>query len=276
MKMEVRALDRAKRGTWGAQPIFEELGGVVPRSLVNTVLDERRKSEGRVKRPQSKRYEFTGPGLTYSTDFMKVRPYGRVLRELDDYSRFTLGFAHERHWQEERVAEFTVSVLDKHGDPYFFKHDLEFRGEVFHSMLRSRKIIAIPNPEYYAPFNGKNERDNKSKREWIAPTESDRPSVRKVWEELVQGTLDQNDVRRKGILGRKPPAVIWETEPHVQLKRNMLYSEWDGLREQILARLNPPSHRKRLAEMEAMRLASMIIVKRHKLVRYLKPEAPKV
>ena len=51
---------------------------------------------------------------------------------------------------------------------------------------------------------------------------------------------------------------------------------WDELREEILKRSKPPSWRTNAAEMEAMRLAALVVVKEYKLIQYRKPEAPKV
>lgn len=279
MSQEVRAFDREKRGTWGEEPMYEELGGVVSRSLIQKVLDERRKAEGRVKRPRSRSYEFASPGVTYSTDFIAVRPRGRVLKVQDDRARYLLGFAHQDRWPDDDVTAFTEEILNKHGDPYFFKHDLgsEFRSGTFQAMLRRRVIVAVPSPPYYPKFNGKNERRNQGDRKWIAPTEADRPSVARVIEELTQATLDQNTARRKDVLGGRTPAEVWESEPRVTVDRAVMYSEWDRLREDILKRNPPNPSRQSTAEMEAMRLAAIVVVKRHQLVRYTQsPEVPEV
>jgi hypothetical protein len=279
MAMEVRAFDRAKEGTWGAHPIFEALGAIIPRSLVNTVLDERRDAEGRVKRPHARTYEFVAPGVTYSTDFIAVRPRGRVLRVLDERARYVLGFKHQDHWPDQEVAAFVEELLKRFGPPLFFKHDLggEFRGADFQAMLRRHKVIAVPSPPYYPKFNGKNERSNRSAREWIAPTEQDRPTLSRVWEQLTQATLDQNDGRRKDVLGGKTPSDVFHNEPRVEVDREALYSEWDALREETLRRARPDPSRQSAAELEAMRLAALVVVKKHNLVRYpSKPEAPKV
>ena len=279
MSQEVRAFDRAKEGTWGAQSMYDLLGGVIARSKINEVLDERRDAEGRVKRPQARRYEFVAPQVTYSTDFIAVRPRGRVLRVQDERSRYTLGFAHQDHWPDDKVAAFAEEVIRKHGAPLFFKHDLggEFRGADFQAMLRRHQVIAVPSPPFYPKFNGKNERANLAARQWIAPTEADRPSLSRVLEQLTQATLDQNEVRPKDVLGGRTPAEVFQSEPRANVDRNALYFEWDQLREGILKRHSPEPSRQSAAEMEAMRLAALVVVKKYKLVRYpSNPEVPKV
>lgn len=279
MAWEVRSFDRAKEGTWGTHPMFEALGGIIPRSLVNTVLDERRDAEGRVKRPHVRGYEFVAPQVTYSTDFISVRPRGRVLRVQDERARYWLGFAHKDHWPDQDVAAFVEEIFKKFGPSLFFKHDLggEFRGADFQDMLRRYKVIAVPNPPYYPKFNGKNERGNLSARQWLAPTEQDRPTLNQIWEQMTQATLDQNDARPKKILGGRTPSDVFHNEPRVQVDREKLYSEWDALREETLRRVFPNPRRQEAAQLESMRLAALVVVKKHELVRYTsKPEAPKV
>jgi len=73
--------------------MYEELGGIISRSLIQKVLDERRKAEGRVNRPRSRSYEFASPGVTYSTDFIAVCPRGRVLKTQDDRARCSVNFS---------------------------------------------------------------------------------------------------------------------------------------------------------------------------------------
>lgn len=279
MNWEIRSFDRAKQGTWGTHPIYETFGGVIPRSKIDEVLDERRDAEGRVKRPHLRRYEFAAPQVTYSTDFISVRPRGRVLRVQDDMARFTLGFRHQDHWPDRDVEAFVGSLLEKLGCPLFFKHDLgsEFRSAVFQAMLRRHQVIAVPSPPHYPKFNGKNERQNLAARQWIAPTEQDRPTLTRVLELMTQATLDQNDARRKEVLGGRTPAEVWNDAKRVEVDRQALYSEWDALRLNVLNRYTPGSGRRDAAEMEAMRLAALVVVKKYKLVRYaVNPEAPKV
>ncbi len=61
------------------------------------------------------------------------------------------------------------------------------------------------------------------------------------------------------------------------MDRDALYSEWDALRQDVLNRYPPDASRRDAAEMEAMRLAALVAVKKYKLVQYLvNPEVPKV
>jgi hypothetical protein len=278
MEWEIRAYDREKEGRWGAKPIYDTLGGIIPRSLIDRVLDERRKAEGRVSRPRAKRYEFVAPRVAYSADFIAVHP-GRILRVQDERSRYTLGFAHQENWPEADVTAFIQEVMRKLGGlPLFFKHDLggEFRSAVFQAMLRALLVIAVPSPPYYPRFNGKNERGNLEARRWIASADADREPVDVVLEKLRKGTYDQNELRHREVLGGRTSKDVWDRDPLAKVDRAALYSDWDAQREDILRRHAPEGARREAAELEAKRLAALIVVRKYDLVTYEKPEAPKV
>lgn len=277
MEWEIRAYDRQKEGRWGTRPMYETLGGLIPRSLIDKVLDERRKAEGRVSRPHAKRYEFVAPRVAYSADFIAVHP-GRILRLQDERSRLTLGFAHQEKWPEDDVAKFTREVLQKMGLPLFFKHDLggEFRSAVFQSMLRDLLVVAVPSPPYYPRFNGKNERGNLEARRWIASADEAREPMDVVLEKLRKGTYDQNELRMRKVLGSRTSREVFDREPLAAVDRAAVYSDWDAQREEILRRHAPDGVRREAAELEAKRLAALIVVKKYNLVRYEKPEDPKV
>ena len=99
----------------------------------------------------------------------------------------------------------------------------------------------------------------------------------RVIEQLTQATLDQNEVRTKEVLGGRTPAEVFEREPRARVDRKTLYSDWDAQREEILRRYSPSGGRREAAELEAMRLAALVVVKKYKLVNYPRnPEAPKV
>jgi hypothetical protein len=89
--------------------------------------------------------------------------------------------------------------------------------------------------------------------------------------------LDQNDVRPKDVLGGRTPVEVFQNEPRVNVDRDVIYSEWEALKQDILRRSPPDGARREAAELEAMRLAALVIVKKYKFVRYpFGPEVPKV
>lgn len=278
MMVEIRGFDCQKRGTWGAHPIHRECAGVIPRSLIHEILEEQRAAGHPVPWAHRGRYEFAAPQVAYSTDFIAVRPSGRVLMLQDDRARFRLGFAHRDHWPAEDVTAFVAEILRKHGPPLFLKHDRgsEFRSGAFQEMLRSHQVIAVPSPPHYPEANGKNERGNLASRRWIAPTEEDRPTVEQVLHELQAETLDHNLARKMSALGGRTPGETFSNEPRLQTDRARLYFEAECLRARILGRLRPEARNAEPARLEAQRLAALIVVRKWKLVRYVNPEDPKL
>lgn len=277
MIQDIRNFDIEKRGTWGQGALYEAFGGTISKTLIDRVLDERRKAKGR-RRRNTVTLEFVSPGITYATDFIYVRPRGRVLKTQDERARLGLGFQHQDHWPDAEVAAFQEEIFKAHGAPYFFKHDRgsEFTGADFQWMLRQHKVISVPSPAHYPQFNGKMERSNQSDRKWIAPTEANRPLLSRVMDELTQSTLDQNLARRRAPLGGRTAIEVWDHEKRVIVDRDAIYFEWDKLREEILVRKLPNFDRRLSAEMEAMRLAAMVVVSARGLLKYRWPEVPEV
>lgn len=273
---EVWAYYQSKRGTHGAEQIYEQMGGLIPRRLITETLQPPAQGE---KRPRQRRYEFVAPQVVYSDDFIKVRPSGRVLRVQDERARLIFGWEHRDHWPDSEVARFVAAVFQKYGPPYFFKHDLgsEFRGGIFQSMLRGVQVIALPSPGGYPQYNGKHERTNRSVRAWLVPTTQDDPTLNQVIEEMHQSLLDENGGRRKEILGGRTPEEVWANEKRVVIERETVYSEWDALRQKLLGRTTRPTRLGWIAEMEAMRLAAIAMLRKYRLIRYSSnPEVPEV
>ena len=61
-----------------------------------------------------------------------------------------------------------------------------------------------------------------------------------------------------------------------KVDRAALYFDWDAQRGEILRRHAPDGIRREAAELEAKRLAALIVVRKYNLIAYEKPEAPKV
>jgi transposase InsO family protein len=278
MIQEIRTFDREKRATWGAQKIHRECAGVIPRSLIQEILQEQRAAGRPIPWAHRGGYEFAAPQVAYSADFIAVRPRGRVLKVQDDRARYRLGYAYQEHWPADQVAQFVAEIFRKHGPPLFFKHDrgTEFTSADFQKMLRAHQAIAVPSPPHYPPANGKNERGNLATRRWIAPTEEDLPTVDQIMEEMRAETLDQNLARRMAPLGGRTPEEVFAQEPRLRIDRPRLYFEWECLCARILGRLKAEARSAKPAQLEVQRIAALIVVRKWNLVRYLNPEAPKL
>jgi transposase InsO family protein len=280
MMEEIMALDHVKRRTWGTETIYEKYHGVIPKNKISQAIEEGRRRTNKQRRESAQRYEFVAPDLVWSDDFIKIKDGGRVLRVQDECSRVIFGYEQRQEWTDGLVARFVAATFERYGRPLFFKHDLgsEFRSGIFQSLLRGWEVMALPNPPYYAQYNGKHERTNKSVRFWLASHAADWPSLDEVLEEMAGALMDHNEDRPKEVLGKRTPQEVYENEPRVQLDRLVLYREWERLKEKLIKEhVTYSGKMERVGEMEAMRIAALVLLKRHKLIRYQTgPEAPEV
>jgi transposase InsO family protein len=280
MRDEVKTLRHVKRRTYGVDYAFDLFSGIIPRRVIQETINEERLKKNRRERRNMLRYEFIAPQLAWSADFIKVNPAGEVLRVQDERSRCVLGFEMKDPWTDIEVTRFVHQAIQRYGAPMFFKHDLGsvFTSGVFQAMLRAARVMALPNPPYYAPFNGKHERTNGSVRQWLLPLMAQFPTKEEIAAEMREALVDHNEDRRKDALGKRTPKDVYLNDPRLNLDRQKLYVRWDQLREKILTRRKEhQGGEDTLREVEAMRLAAFVVINENKLVRYSRgKEAPEV
>lgn len=286
MLEEVEILDHVKRRTWGTDYIYQEYESIIPKNVIQRAIEEARKRKNRIDRAATSSYEFVARNIAWSEDFIEVKPAGKVLRVQDDFARLALGSEHRTAWTGGDVSRFLDAGFRRYGKPYFFKHDWgsEFRNGVFQAFLRGNGVISFPSPPYSPWYNGKMERQNGAVRFWLASTAQDRPTLEEVLEEIRLSQLDNNLDRRKDVLGRRTPEETYAGSEDVQLDRQALYKEWDALKEKLVKSPGRSASRQagvtawdqeRPGEFVAMRLASIILLRKYRLVRYTSgPEAP--
>lgn len=279
MKMEIADLDHVTRRTHGTEAVYNLFEGIIPRRVIHDAIEEERRRTNRVAREGVVRYEFAAPRVAYSADFVEPAPGGRILRAQDECSRLHFPAEYGVEWAESSVARHVSAVFQNHGVPYFFKHDLgtEFRSGLFQSMLRGLKVIPLPNPPHYPQANGKNERANRDVGDWLAAIPPQELTVPRLLEELARAA-DAHNRWPQECLGRRRPLDVWQNLPTPSLSRGKLHAEWLALRDELLGR-----HRVLegilpwAGEWEAARLASLVVLQRHRLVRYSTGrEAPKL
>ncbi len=265
---EIRDLRHRKRRTWGTDAIYIAYHRMVPHSVIAEAIRLERMDRNRIERRRAKRYEFAGPDVAWSTDFIKVAG-GRILRVDDDGTRLSFGHAFRAEWPDEEVARFVDDGFTRYGTPLAFKHDRgsEFTSVVLQTVLRARQIIALPNPPYYPKANGKQERKNSSVRQWFIPLQGEELGADETFAEVSQA-LDDNNERPKEILGGLSPREAYAKWPKPSADRAALYAEWDALFEKLLRERFGAGKIEPEQKLEAMRIAALSVLRRHQLVWY--------
>lgn len=268
MKQDIEELHHIKRRTWGTETIYDEYHGMIPRQVIRMAIEETRRRHRRQERKKATRYEFAAPGVAWSTDFMEVALLGRPLRVQDECSRLVLGCEMRQRWTDEGVRDFVKAGFIRYGPPLVFKFDRgsEFRSDVFQALLRDYRVVALPNPAYYPRANGKHERLNESVRQWLLPLTWENAAPEEIAQEMRDALIDNNEHRRKEVLGKRTPEDVYLHTPRAPIDRSVLYGQWDELQKKLQRREFPSivPH----GAWDAMRIAAVIVLKKHQLVRY--------
>lgn len=273
MRDDVRRLHHVKNRTYGTATIYQVYAGVMPRSVIANTVQEERSRQNRIERERALRYDFSAVNVAQSADFIHVKGGGRVYRVQEELARHILGYAHRRSWEGPDVARFTQGIFVRHGIPYVFKHDLgpEFRSGVFQALLRSYKILPLPNPPWWPRANGKHERTNRDMRQWLLPFEEESLTEAEVLEELGRAVEDHNELKPREVLGWKTPRHVFETGPRLKLDREGMYVQWVAYKERLMLSRTGASGIIVYPgdEFSAMRLATLAVLLERRLVCYL-------
>lgn len=274
---EIRELRHRKRRTYGTEAIFLAYSRLVPYSVIEEAIRLERMDRNRLEKMSAKRYEFSAPQVAWSTDFIKVVG-GRVMRLDDDCSRLSLACAHQENWPDDDVARFIDDGFTRYGAPLIFKFDrgVEFANVVVQTLLCARLVIPLPSPPRYPKANGKQERKNRSVRSWLLPIAADSLDVTETFDEISTALIDLND-RPMEILRGLSPREAYARWPRETVDRAALFQEWDALRQKLLTERFGGRKIEVRQELEAMRIAALTVLRKHKLVWYgSRPEVPGV
>lgn len=169
----------------------------------------------------------------WSTDHMYVRFLGGWLYLqllLEEYSRLILGWKLSAELSGENSRYLIEAVINLTGiKPLVIKHDrgAEFCNQEVQGYLRQESIISLASPAYYAPFNGKEERNNRIMRRFTAPLEK-KPgtTIHELVPAIQRGTREINEFlpRRifKGLTSRE---VYEQKEVYQEVQRECLVNQ---------------------------------------------------
>lgn len=268
------------RRSRGAEALYDAWAGMIPRRVVEQALKDARRENNRRIEETLLRYEFTHPMIAWSIDFISIKGLpGRILRVQDDRSRKIFGLAYRRNWPDVEVTRFLAAQFLRLGTPYFLKHDWgsEFRSGCFQALLRGHGVLPLPNPPGAPWTNGKMERLNRELQKWFDHLPVEERTEEKVIQEMEHFGQSHNQWP-KPILGYLPPGEFHRRNAPPAVDRKALTAEWQELFREISLHRSPV--RRKLEgdqDWEAMRLASLALLRKHDWVRYqVGPEAPEV
>jgi hypothetical protein len=144
----------------------------------------------------------------WSTDMMRIHFWGGFLYLhllLEERSRLILGWKLGLEYSGTNTLELVRSVIECLGQkPLVLKHDRgqDMLGGGLLDYLREQKILFLPSPAYYAPFNGRMERTNPLVRRFTRPLEAlVKCPPEKIVAAIQRGSHDINDVLPRRMFG---------------------------------------------------------------------------
>jgi transposase InsO family protein len=162
-------------------------------------------------------YHWMKRNVCWSMDTMMIRFMGGWLYALlvvEETSRMILGYklVEEKLGIYARELLLTTIALMK-VKPLVLKHDRgsEFENGYFLGALRDNKIVSLPSPGYYAPFNSIMERSNRIIRRFTAPLEARYDAA--AWE--IEAAL----ARGQRVINHELPRRIFDGKTSRQIYR---------------------------------------------------------
>ena len=218
------------KGRYGCKTICQILTGVSA-STVNRVI----KAD---KRAKAKRYEFAAPDTCWGGDVLCIkRRQGNLLIWQDEASR------HKLIWDlgKEVNARVVKTVLEKaftaYQVPLVIKHD---NGKIFladevQDFLKANGVISLPNPPYYAMYNGKVERGLREIREWIKDVEEkESPTYNEIYQGVARAVYEENEVRPRLIFEGRTSSQVYRYNQRLKIDRKELLSEIEELEKKLI------------------------------------------
>lgn len=209
VKARVIELDKVYRSTWDGRSIASVVG--IGHSSAAKILAEVRGPRPKKKAvPHVGRTKFLGRDVMLSSDFTALPGGRKLLRTMDEKSRYRPG------WD---ICLETAEAAVKHGEgliarlgraPLVWKYDhgSSFTSDAFQAFLRRHRIIGYPTQARAPWTNGRTERDNREIKNWLIPVKDD-VSDAELEREVNEGMLMLNNIKPRAVLGFKTSADVY-------------------------------------------------------------------
>lgn len=241
-------IDRRYHSSWDVRSIAYVVG--IGHTTVAKILREERGPRPRPARPShDRRTSFARRDVMWSSDFTELPGKSKLLKTLDEMSRFKLA------WQIE-PSETAASVVEHARDligrmkrmplVWKFDHGSAFMSREFQTFLADNEIVPYAIPPRAPWANGRTERDNKEIKNWLIPFENQKLDRAELDREIDDGMLMLNYVKPRAVLGFRTSAAVYFAKPEIEvLDRQRFIAELVELKNQFNeSRFRERVHRK--------------------------------
>lgn len=229
-------LDERYRSSWDARSIAHVVG--IGHTTVAKILREKRGPRPRRRRlPHDRRTSFLRRDVMWSSDFTEVPGKKKLLKTLDEMSRFKLGWEIVPSERAADVVEHARQLIARMGRKplvWKFDHGSAFMSHAFQSFLAQNEIVPYPIAPRAPWANGRTERDNKEIKNWLIPVEKSLKNTEELDADVDDGMLMLNYVKPRAVLGFRTSASAYFAKPAVEeLDRSQFIVELNALKNQF-------------------------------------------
>jgi transposase InsO family protein len=202
-------LDKRYRSSWDVRSIAHVTG--VGRTAVARILREERGARPAPARPShERRTRFLRRDVMWSSDFMELPDKRKLLKTIDEASRFKLAWDVVESETAKSITEQARQLIARMGRKplvWKFDHGAAFTSRSFKAFLAEQEIVAYPIPPRAPWANGRIERDNKELQNWLAP--AGQLGGEELERDIDAGMLLLNYVKPRAVLGYRSSAAVY-------------------------------------------------------------------
>lgn len=209
VREKVLRLDRENRSTWDARSIASVVG-ISHGSVAKILAEHRGPRPKRKEPPHTGRTKVMAREVFWSSDFTELPGKRKLLKTLDEYSRFRPGWGIVPETAEAVVehAEGLVACMGRAPLVWKYDHGSAFTSDKFQDFLKRHDIIGYPTQRRAPWTNGRTERDNREIKNWLIPV-VDEVTDSELEREVREGMLMLNNLKPRAVLGFKTSASVY-------------------------------------------------------------------
>jgi len=251
---EVRAkvieLDKRYRSSWDARSIASVVK-VSHGSVAKILAEERGPRPKRKEPPHISRTKFLARDAMWSFDFLELPGKRKLLKTLDEMSRYRPGWDICEETAEAVVehAEGLVACIGRAPLVWKYDHGSAFTSDKFQEFLRRHRIIGYPTQRRAPWTNGRTERDNREVNNWLIPV-GKYVSGAELEKEVREGLLMLNNIKPRAVLGFKTSADVYFHSAGVEnLDRQEVARQLEEIKSGLAPLKGEKLHRKAVREL---------------------------
>jgi len=205
----VLEVDRRYRSSWDVRAVAHVTG--VGKTSVAKILRLARGPRPKAReKPHDLRTRFLARDVMWSSDFVDMPDGRKLLKTLDEASRFRLGWdpaAEETAGDVVRHARRIIERMRRAPLVWKYDHGSAFTSKAFQALLAEYGIVGYPIPPRAPWANGRTERDHQEILNWLAPIRNLAGDA--LDRDIDEGMLMLNFVKPRAVLGFKTSAKAY-------------------------------------------------------------------